>query len=144
MKVSYSLFFCCISFSIKFRFTYSHHQCNIPHCVVEKWSNWSPCSEPCGISGLKSRTRKVFLQENCSEKDCSERPYEIIPCNRYCLNGININATCVCNPGWVGECCEKGPVILIISTIAHQLVIEINNYNLMKYSLFNSFNSYLF
>ena len=80
-------------------------------CSVSSWSGWSSCSWPCGLSGVKRRSRYVTI----SKLNCGTCPYslsETKACNRearLCLHGSTRNSRgCTCRPGWTGTCCGTG------------------------------------
>lgn len=59
-------------------------ECGEPqNCVVSEWNNWSECTETCGESGTRTRTRVVFQVESCGGS-CPFDVREAEPCNRFC------------------------------------------------------------
>lgn len=56
-------------------------ECKMAHCVVAEWSEWSRCSEPCGDSGVKTRTRKITTEQRYGGDPCPSVEEEE-PCNR--------------------------------------------------------------
>ena len=80
-------------------------------CSVSSWSGWSSCSWPCGLSGVKRRSRYITI----SAVNCGTCPYsfsESQNCNRepsLCLHGsIRNYRGCTCRAGWTGTCCGTG------------------------------------
>ena len=50
-------------------------------CAVAEWSEWSRCSEPCGDSGVKTRTRRITMEQRYGGDPCPSVEEEE-PCNR--------------------------------------------------------------
>ena len=80
-------------------------------CTVSSWSGWSSCSWPCGLSGVKRRSRSVINQAvNCGS--CPHSLSEKVSCNTdssLCLHeSTPANDGCSCRSGWTGTCCGDG------------------------------------
>ena len=80
-------------------------------CSVSSWSGWSSCSWPCGLSGVRRRSRYV----TSSAINCGTCPYSFSQtesCNRdasLCKHGSTRNYRgCTCRAGWTGTCCGTG------------------------------------
>ena len=83
-------------------------------CSVSSWSGWSSCSWPCGLSGVKTRSRTI----TSSAVNCGTCPYslsETVSCNTdpsLCLHeSTRTSNGCHCRDGWTGTCCGDGKLI---------------------------------
>ncbi|XP_078379543.1 uncharacterized protein LOC144662575 [Oculina patagonica] len=54
-------------------------------CAVSSWNPWTPCSQPCGNEGTKTRKRTITKQPTCGNS-CPHLT-ETLPCNLVCPNG---------------------------------------------------------
>ena len=55
------------------------------HCTYNSWGNWGPCSETCGESGMKLRSREVRWNATNGGRACLESDQEdSSQCNREC------------------------------------------------------------
>ncbi|XP_033116078.1 neurogenic locus notch homolog protein 1-like [Anneissia japonica] len=84
-------------------------ECEIKHCELSEWSEWSLCSQTCGPSGTRFRIRDILQSPECGGMACSSILSEQQPCNRTCYNGGSLivsEKTCRCSDGFTGQCCE--------------------------------------
>lgn len=83
--------------------------CSPSNCILTQWSLWSGCSDRCGSSGIKTRSRSKTKDESCGGI-CPGPLSESKACNRNaCKNGgTPIPGRCRCIAGWTGTCCESG------------------------------------
>ena len=100
-----------VALSILLLFTETNPCAGSRDCSVSSWSGWGSCSWPCGLSGVKRRSRYVTI----SAVKCGNCPYSLrqtATCNREawrCLHGSTRNSRgCTCRPGWTGTCCGTG------------------------------------
>lgn len=78
-------------------------------CVVGPWSEWSACTTPCGVSGIRTSLRHRTTVEQCGGT-CTSTFSKTRSCPEIsCLNGGSVkDGTCFCKEGYGGDCCEKG------------------------------------
>ncbi|KAL4238399.1 hypothetical protein ACF0H5_003108 [Mactra antiquata] len=77
----FSLLVCCFFICLN---TVQAQECVEPKdCVVSEWNTWSECSETCGESGTRTRTRTVFQEASCGGF-CPFDIQETEPCNIFC------------------------------------------------------------
>ena len=78
-------------------------------CQVSSWRSWSSCSQQCGTSGIKSRSRYKTQNAQCGGS-CPYHFSESRPCNRDACRhgGTPWSRGCRCPAGWAGTCCENG------------------------------------
>ncbi|XP_070565080.1 thrombospondin type-1 domain-containing protein 7A-like [Ptychodera flava] len=58
--------------------------CELPcpgDCVMSSWSEFSDCSEPCPIGGIKTRSREIIRLPSADGKQCGEE-VDFVQCNR--------------------------------------------------------------
>ncbi|XP_035694408.1 ectin-like [Branchiostoma floridae] len=68
-------------------------------CSWNSWGSWSSCSEPCGNTGTRTRTRTG----SC----CGTAGTETGACNRFCYNsGTPSGNGCICTSQYQGRCCD--------------------------------------
>ena len=71
----------------------------------KSWSVFRGCSTTCGAHGVSERRRSVQMPSQCGGAKCPEL-VETRACTRFCRNGGTLTKeTCLCAPGWSGECC---------------------------------------
>ena len=83
--------------------------CTAVNCSWGDWSSWGPCDQPCGDTGVSSRTRSVTTRDSCGGRPCDGEAEETRECNRGCRNGgTPRHGRCHCTNEFWGKCCESG------------------------------------
>lgn len=77
-------------------------------CQLSRWSKWSACTTPCGISGTQSSDRHRVITEECGGT-CWSTFRKTRACPKLnCLNGGSLqNETCFCKENYSGVCCQE-------------------------------------
>ncbi|KAI0220739.1 hypothetical protein LSAT2_027792 [Lamellibrachia satsuma] len=82
--------------------------CSAVNCSWGDWSSWGPCDQPCGDTGVSSRTRSVTTRDSCGGQPCDGDAEETRECNRGCRNGgTPRHGRCHCTNEFWGKCCES-------------------------------------
>ena len=78
------------------------------NCQVNSWSEWSACTTPCGVSGVRFSARHRVITERCGG-NCTSTFRKTRACLQLsCLNGGSLKGiTCFCKEGYSGDCCES-------------------------------------
>ncbi|XP_078379589.1 uncharacterized protein LOC144662599 isoform X2 [Oculina patagonica] len=78
-------------------------------CAVGLWTSWTPCTQPCGNGGTKTRTRPITTFPTCG--DSCPTLSETLSCKTRCPNGgtpiSGRDGKCSCKVGYSGQCCTQ-------------------------------------
>ncbi|CAL1533862.1 unnamed protein product [Lymnaea stagnalis] len=78
--------------------------CVPTNCITTQWTEWSECSQSCGDSGVRARTREILADEKCGG-ECTGGIFQSEACNQRCCA-----QNCVFTPwtSWASCRCGEG------------------------------------
>ncbi|XP_033111531.1 spondin-1-like [Anneissia japonica] len=79
------------------------------NCKWQNWTQWSECSQQCGVNGTQHRNRSYSIPVEYGGNYCYGEHFEKRRCNVLCYNGgttLSERNGCKCKSGFTGKCCE--------------------------------------